>query len=111
MPSKNLVNNLGLSDNSTHFSGSIQTTPKAYRRIFTMKRYELEFPLRHPRYVIENIDYVERLYKTNAWGHPFIKMGRSMEELFLNLRYGNFSIITKAIKRRINKWLGKDRHV
>lgn len=111
MPSKNLVNNLGLSDNSTHFSGSIQTTPKAYRRIFTMKRYELEFPLRHPRYVIENIDYKERLYKTNAWGHPFIKMGRSMEELFLNLRYGNFSIITKAIKRRINKWLGKDRHV
>ena len=42
-----------------------------------------------------------------GWGHPWIKIGRSFEELFLNLRYGNFSIITKAIKNRINKWLKK----
>ncbi|MFW5521958.1 MAG: hemolysin activation protein, partial [Segatella copri] len=33
MPAKNLINNLGLSDESTHFSGSMKTTPKAYRRI------------------------------------------------------------------------------
>ena len=48
MPAKNLINNLGLSDESTHFSGSMKTTPKAYRRIFMMKRHELEFPLKHP---------------------------------------------------------------
>lgn len=30
-----------------------------------------------------------------GWGHPWIKIGRSFEELFLNLRYGNFSIIAK----------------
>ena len=110
MPCRNMVNNLGLSDDSTHFSGSMKTTPKAYRRIFTMQRHEMVFPLRHPHDIIENVDYKERLYKTNAWGHPFIKMSRSIEELFLNLRYGNFGIITKSLKRRINKWLGKDRH-
>ena len=26
-------------------------------RIFTMKRHELEFPLKHPKYVVENVDF------------------------------------------------------
>ncbi len=111
MPTKNLINNLGLSEDSTHFSGSMKTTPRGYRRIFTMGRHELAFPLKHPRYVIENVEYKERVYKNHAWGHPGIKVTRSLEELILNLKYGNFKIITKAIRRRINKWLGRDRHV
>lgn len=110
MPQKNMVNNLGLTADSTHFGGSIDTTPRAYRRIFTMKRHEMDFPLRHPRYLIEDVSYKERLYKTNAWGHPWIKIGRSLEELWLNLRHGNFSFIGKSIKRRFNKWFGKDKH-
>ena len=105
-----MVNNLGLTADSTHFGGSIDTTPRAYRRIFTMKRHEMDFPLRHPRYLIEDVSYKERLYKTNAWGHPWIKIGRSLEELWLNLRHGNFSFIGKSIKRRFNKWFGKDKH-
>ena len=110
MPSKNLITNLGLSDDSTHFSGSVKTTPRAYRRIFTMGRHELDFPLRHPKYVIDNVEYKERLYKTNAWGHPWIKVSRSLEELLLNLRYGNFKLIWQAIKRRARKLTGKEKH-
>jgi len=111
MPTHNQINNLGLSEDSTHFSGSMKTTPRAYRRIFTMRRHEMTFPLQHPKYIIENVDYKERLYKTNAWGHPWIKVGRSIEELMLNLRYGNFGLIGKALRRRVNKWLGRDRHI
>ena len=110
MPTKNMINNLGLSADSTHFSGSIKTTPRAYRKIFTMKRHEITFPLRHPKYVIENVDYKERLYKTNAWGHPWIKVCRSAEELWLNLRYGQFKNIWQAATRRMRKWTGQERH-
>ena len=110
MPAKNMVNNLGLTADSTHFSGSLNTTPRAYRRIFTMKRHEIDFPLRHPKYVVDHIAYKERLYKTNAWNHPWTKAGRSMEELLLNLRYGNFSGIWKAFCRRIRIITGKERH-
>ena len=110
MPSKNQINNLGLSDDSTHFSGSIKTTPRGYRRIFTMARHELEFPLRHPKYVIDNVAYKERIYKNHAWGHPWIKVSRSMEELLLNLRYGQFANIWQAMKRRALKLLGKERY-
>ena len=76
-----------------------------------MKRHELEFPLKHPRYILEDVEYKERLYKINCWGHPWIKIGRSLEELFLNLRYGNFSIILKAVRKRLGKWMGTEKHV
>lgn len=106
MPKKNMIRNIGLSDNSTHFAGSLKTIPKAYRRIFTMKSHDLEFPLKHPKYIIEDVSFKERQYKIFAWNHPWIKISRSFQELFLNLRYGNFASIGKAIKNRIKKWLG-----
>ncbi len=109
VPTRNLVNNLGATDDSTHFAGSIRTLPRGYRRIFTMKRYELAFPLTHPRHVIEHVAYKRSVYRIMGWGHPWIKIGRSFEELFLNLRYGNFALIGRAVQNRINKWLKRDR--
>lgn len=111
VPTRNMINNLGATADSTHFVGSVHTMPKGYRRIFTMKRHEVEFPLKHPRYVIENVAYKKSVYRIMGWGHPWIKICRSLEELFLNLRYGNFSIITKAVKNRIDKWLKRNKHL
>ncbi len=111
VPVRNMINNLGAIADSTHFSGSVRTMPRGYRRIFTMKRYEMEFPIRHPRYVIEHVAYKKAVYRIMAWGHPWVKIGRSFEELCLNLRYGNFSLIGKALRKRIDKWLKRDRHL
>ena len=36
------------------------------------------------------------------------KIARSIEEFALNLRYGNFKFIIKAIGNRIRKWMGKE---
>ena len=107
MPTKNLVNNLGVAaGGSTHYAGSLETMPKALRRMFIMQRHELDFPLRHPRYVIENVDYLHRFYRINAYGHPWRKIGYSLEELCLNMRYGNWAFIWKGIKNRIAKLTG-----
>ena len=107
MPTQNLVNNIGLTAGSTHFTiATLETTPRRLRRIFTMKRLELRFPLRHPAYVVENGGYKERLYRVNAWGHPWRKFCYSVEELLLNLRYGRFYCIYYALRSRIDKWLG-----
>ena len=110
MPSMNQINNIGLMADSTHFSAELKTTPHRIRRMFTMSRHELLFPLRHPQTVTENKAYMERLYKANAWNHPWIKVQNSLEELWLNLRYGNFSHIGKALKKRLRKWTGQDKH-
>lgn len=110
MPTQNLVNNMGVTDNSTHFQGTLKTMPHRLRRQFTMPRYELSFPLRHPDKVEEYKPFKEAVYRRNAWGHPIIKVCYSIEELLLNLRYGNFQIITKALRNRINIWLGRNKH-
>lgn len=106
MPTHNLVNNIGLTADSTHYAANFHTLPRRLRRLFTMQRFELSFPLRHPRYVMENVDYKEHFYKANGWGYPWIKIGRSLEELWLNFLHGNFSAISKSLVNRIKIWCG-----
>ena len=110
MPTRNLINNMGVTADSTHFTSSLDTIPRRLRRMFTMQRYELQFPLRHPKHVIENVAYKESVYRTNAWGHPWIKVCRSMEELNRNLLHGKYANIGQSLKRRIEKWTGRHRH-
>ena len=105
VPVHNLITNLGVQADSTHFAGSVDTLPKGYRRIFTMGRHELTFPLHHPRYVVEHVAYRQRVYRIMGWGHPWLKVMRSLEELWLNLRYGNFTAIFSAAARRVRKWI------
>ena len=45
MPQQNQISNIGLMADSTHFSADLKTTPHRLRRIFTMQRHELTFPL------------------------------------------------------------------
>ncbi len=111
MPSQNQIRNIGLTGDATHFSSELKTMPHRQRHIFTMQQHELDFPLQHPSGVVELPSYLERLYKANAWNHPWIKVQNSIEELLLNLRYGRFSHIWKSFSRRIRKWIGIEKHV
>lgn len=110
MPTRNLINNRGVTDDSTHFQGSLKTMPRRLRKQFTMPRYEIDFPLVHPAEVKEYEPFKEAVYLRNAWGHPMRKVAYSLEELLLNLRYGNFSVIRKAMLNRLRKTLGLKRH-
>lgn len=101
MPAVNMVNNIGVANESTHFAGSVATLPRGYRRIFTMKRLDLSFPLHHPEYVVDHVAYRKRVYRTMAWRHPLVKAGRSLEELFINLRHGQWSRIFGAVANRL----------
>ncbi len=109
VPRVNLINNLGACGEGVHLSGTNETLPRAYRRIFEMGRHELSFPLRHPRYVLENVAYKERMFRIQGWGHPWIKIGRSFEELWLNLRRGNLRQIARAVANRVRILCGKSK--
>jgi len=110
MPKQNMVNNLGVSAESTHFTANLSTIPSRLRRMFTMPRYDIEFPLQHPDKVEENTAYKTRIYKINAWGYPLIKIRYSLEELWNNLRQGNFTLIAKAMSNRIRKLTGRKKY-
>ena len=105
IPKYNQISNMGVTNDSTHFAGSVQTLPKGYRRIFTMGRHELEFPLHHPADVCDHVAYRKRIYRIMAWGHPWVKMYRSMEELYINLRHGQWGRITSAFTGRLGIWM------
>lgn len=104
MPCVNMINNIGL-DGGTHYSTQLQLQPKRLRRQFEMKRLELNFPLTHPGKVEEYPDYQKRWYLMNAWNNPWRKFQYSMEELWLNLKVGNFKHIFESLINRIKKAL------
>ena len=111
MPTRNMINNLGATDGSTHYTGSLQTMPRRLRRLFTMQRFDIDAAnIRHPRYVVEDVAFKNKVYRTYAYGHPWIKAGRSLEELWLNLRYGNFGHIRRSVTNRLHKIFGKAKH-
>ena len=109
VPRVNMISNAGATEDGVHLSGSNDDLPKAIRGIFTMQRHELSFPLKHPRYVIENVGYKHRMFRIMGWGHPWLKIGRSVEELFINLRKGNFKRIKEAMINRVRKLTGQSR--
>jgi hypothetical protein len=55
------------------------------------------------------VGYWKRFYKAQGWGYPLTKVGRSFEELVLNIRYGNWSFIMNSVKRRVRKWRGVEK--
>ncbi len=107
VPTRNMIHNAGVSSESAHYQRSLHTLPRRMQRLFTMPSHEMRFPLRHPPYVIENVEYKERVFRIMAWEHPWIKVGRSMEELYRNLRYGDISQIAHSAVHRIKKATGR----
>ena len=107
VPTRNMISNSGVSSESAHFTSSLKTLPKAMQRLMTMPSHDVSFPLRHPKYVIENVEYKERVFRIMAWEHPLVKTSRSMEELWRNLRYGSFRNIWASLLHRIRKLTGQ----
>lgn len=101
VPRVNMISNRGVTDDSVHFAGSVRTLPSGYRRIFTMRHHDINFPLHHPRYIVDHVRFRQRVYRIMGWRHPWIKVWRSFEEFFLNLRYGQWRRLANAFISRL----------
>ncbi len=101
VPRVNMISNLGVTNDSVHFAGSVKTLPSGYRRIFTMGRHNLDFPLRHPRYIVDHVAYRKRVYRIMAWRHPWVKIWRSVEEFYINASHGQWGRIRSALVNRL----------
>ena len=76
IPNKNLVSNIGLTQNSTHSNTTKKYLPKVTQNLFEMQTYELEFPLNHPKHVLINESYFKKVKLIMGMGHPFRKKWR-----------------------------------
>lgn len=106
VPQKNMINNIGIAEGSTHYAENINYLPKGLRRIFTMKRYELALSnLVHPKGIVDFPKYQIRSYKIYGWGHPLIKLYRLTESLFYQITNGEFESAKKEVIDKFKKLL------
>ena len=56
-PTVNMVENVGTDSNATHATDNVAELPKEIQAVFLTPAVEMEFPLKHPPYVIEDYHY------------------------------------------------------
>ena len=99
VPKYNMMCNIGCTEDSEHAS-EYKLLPRGVRRIFNMKTYEYDFPLKHPEHVIADDEYMKFEDKVLCRNNPIGKFFRRLEVLFLMLKYyGPFSALKKALKK------------
>ena len=99
-----MINNIGITQNSTHYDGNINLISKGLRRMFLMDRYELDTEkIKHPTKVEDHMQYKVRAYRIYGWGHPVIKAYRVVETTFYKIKCGKIKDAISDIKRKYNK--------
>jgi len=101
IPTKNLISNIGIGADGTHAVDSVGKLPKAIRQILHMKTYELEFPLKHPTYVLEDIDFKRKVERKLGFGYPLVNFYRNVESTIYRIFLGDFKGLSKGLKRRM----------
>ena len=73
IPSKNMISNIGISPDAVHGAKDIRLLTKRGQKAFNATNYELEFPLRHPQYVLECKEYEKIQGQIMGWNDGFIR--------------------------------------
>lgn len=62
-PTVNMIENVGTSVNATHAPDDIAELPSEIQQMFLTRAENIEFPLKHPPYVLEDYHYFEEMMK------------------------------------------------
>ena len=95
VPSKNMVCNIGACGGAVHSADSLKKLPKASQKLFYMKTYEYEFPLKDPEFVVRDLKYELYVNRMLAWNSPSRMFSRKIESLVRHLVYGDFKRIVQ----------------
>ena len=103
VPKYNLIRNIGMSENGANSVSLIQFMPKGLRSLYYMRTYSFDFPLKHPKYVVNDLEFKKRLDRLMGDGYPLVQFYRLIESILYRIIGGDFSSITKGLKRRLTK--------
>ena len=67
VPSKNMISNIGISSEATHGADNIKLITKNVQKAFYAQTYEIDFPLHHPKYVLEDKRYEDMQSQMMGW--------------------------------------------
>lgn len=100
VPKYNMISNIGLSENGANSVSSIKYVAKGLRSIYFMKTYGLKFPLKHPKYIVNDLEFKKKLDRLMGDGYPLVQFYRVLETVFYRVIGGDFKSIIKGFKRR-----------
>ena len=81
VPTRNMIRSLGVSEESTHSVSNIKLVPKKLRLVFYEQNvYEMQFPIKHPKHMVENYDY-ERLLRSRTHVGWFTRLESIIRQL------------------------------
>lgn len=101
-PKVNLMSNIGLTEESANSVSNIKFIPRGLRPLYRLKLFEMDFPLKHPKYVINDIEYCHRV--DDIMRPKKIKAyGRKIESIWLNIIHGNGKVLLKKFAKRYLK--------
>lgn len=101
IPRKNMISCIGASKDANS-SDSINRLPEPIRKLFFMKTYELDFPIKHPRFVIPDKFYEAQRNKILCRNHPFLNIIRKIQRAFYILKEGDLKYLLRKIVKRKN---------
>ena len=97
---RNMVENIGMTTDSTHSDTKLEYLTKTEKQLFDIPTFELDFPIKHPPYVVADIEYFRQLDLFFGNGHPLISAGRKIYHIFKYTVHGE---IFKKIGRKFKK--------
>jgi hypothetical protein len=101
VPKKNMISNIGVVEGSTHSANNINKLPRGIQKLFNSTIYEYDFPLNHPKYIVDDNKYYKKVNRVFAFGHSIISMYRKFETAVRYMIYGDTIGVLKKLKKRI----------
>lgn len=98
IPKKNMIYSMGASSEANG-ADTLDRLPPAIRKMYLMETYELEFPLRHPNFVIPDAEYEKKRNRIVGKNHPIISFKRKLERGLLVLKAGDFKYLWKKMRK------------
>lgn len=96
VPKYNLTSNIGLTADSTHTPDNENMVTNKVRRLFNMKTYNLSFPLKHPKYIID-----DQIFTSQQLDYLNTKtFSVQLEYIYRTIRYKGISYIVKKLKKK-----------
>ena len=100
---KNLVSNIGMTEGSTHSHTEVAMLPKIQQKIFNNPINEIEFPLKHPKYIVPDMEYIKKIDILMGVNVPFRNFYRKIIYIIKCILNGKLYLISNGIKRRIER--------
>ena len=111
IPSRNLVKMIGITPDSAHSLENIRMVVKPVREVHELDAMDMDFPLKHPKYIIRDINYENILRRKMAVGHPCILFYRRIITLLLVIRFSGIRKGIKLLMKKIKELNIKKTHI